>query len=173
MDSTAGPTKVHDAGPERNTVVARPRHRQELPAYFLPDTDLEMGASLGNTRCWATIKGNGDVESLFSTHLGQVVVGSTCLRYSGVGHRIIRPGRKAEAASVGLPYNQFKVSANHILTVMKKPFRCPVSLRRPNTMHCTKTRRLPSSTCARKYLVSSSFILPTNAIATTCPAISR
>ncbi len=95
MDSTAVPTKVHDAGPARNTVVARPRHRQELPAYFLPDTDLEMGASLGNTRCWATIKGNGDVESLFSTHLGQVVVGSTCLRYSGVGHRIIRPGRKA------------------------------------------------------------------------------
>lgn len=113
MDSTAVPTEVHDAGPARNTVVARPRQHQELPAYFIPDTDLEMGASLGNTRCWVTIKGSGDVESLFSTYLGQVVVGATCVRYSGVGHRIIRPSRHEETASAGQPQDQVKAQANH------------------------------------------------------------
>ena len=101
MDTPVVPTQVHDAGPARHPVIARPSHRQKLPAYFLPDTDLEMGASLGNTRCWVTLKGNGDIESLFSTHLGQPVVGATCLRYSGVGHRVLRPGRHQDAARVG------------------------------------------------------------------------
>ncbi len=96
MESNAVPSQAHDAGPTRHHVVAKPRLRQELPAYFIPDTDLEMGASLGNTRCWATTKGSGDVQSLFSTYLGQNVIGAICLRYSGVGHRIIRPGRHEE-----------------------------------------------------------------------------
>jgi hypothetical protein len=99
MDSRALPSHVHDAGPARHHVIAKPRHPHELPIYTLPDTDLEMGASLGNTRCWVTTKGTGDIESLFSTHLGKVVVGAVCLRYSGVGHRIIRPGRHEEDPS--------------------------------------------------------------------------
>jgi hypothetical protein len=116
MDSAVVPTKVHDAGPARHHVIAQPRHRHDLPVYFIPDTDLEMGSSLGNTRCWLTTKGTGDVESLFSTHLGQAVVGATCLRYSGVGHRIIRPGRHEEAVGIGLLQDQAKAQANGLLT---------------------------------------------------------
>ncbi|HEY7348467.1 MAG TPA: amylo-alpha-1,6-glucosidase [Ktedonobacterales bacterium] len=103
MESHAVPSHAHDAGPLRHHVIPRPRHLEELPAYFVPDTDLEMGASLGNTCCWVTTKGSGDVESLFSRHLGKTVVGSICLRYSGVGHRIIRPGRHEEAADPPVP----------------------------------------------------------------------
>ena len=91
--SGAIPAQVHDAGPARHHVVSRPRHPDELPSYLIPDTDLEMGASLGNSRCWVTTKGSGDVEGVFSTDLGENVVGAICLRYSGVGHRVIRPGR--------------------------------------------------------------------------------
>ncbi len=93
MEPHAIPSIAHDAGPARHTVVARPRQRHDLPAYIVPDTDLEMGASLGNTHCWVTTKGSGDIQSLFSTHLGKDVVGAICLRYSGIGHRIIRPGQ--------------------------------------------------------------------------------
>ncbi len=92
MEPHAAPVQAHHAGPAHQPVMAKPRHRHDLPTYLVPDSDLEMGASLGNTRCWVTTKGNGDIESLFSTHLGIPVVGAICLRYSGVGHRIIRPG---------------------------------------------------------------------------------
>jgi hypothetical protein len=98
MESHAVPSQAHDAGPARHHVISRPRRRQDLPAYLIPDTDLEMGASLGNTCCWVTTKGSGDIESLFSTHLGKPVIGAICLRYSGVGHRIIRPGRHEDLA---------------------------------------------------------------------------
>jgi hypothetical protein len=97
MDVMAVPAQVHDAGPARHHVVSRVHRPLEMPSYFLPDTDLEMGASFGNTRCWVTTKGTGDVESIFSTDLGTHVVGAICLRYSGVGHRVIRPGRHVEA----------------------------------------------------------------------------
>lgn len=90
--TSAVPTQVHDAGPARHHVMARPHYLQDLPAYTVPDTDLEFGASLGNTHCWVTTKGTGDVEGMFSTDLGENVVGAICLRYSGLGHRVIRPG---------------------------------------------------------------------------------
>lgn len=87
------PSHAHDAGPARHHVICKARSPHELPSYYLPDTDLEMGASLANSSCWLTTKGNGDIESLFSTFLGTQVVGAISVRYSGVGHRIIRPGR--------------------------------------------------------------------------------
>jgi hypothetical protein len=110
MESSALPSQAHHSGPIRHPVIARPRRRQDLPAYFVPDSDLEMGASLGNTRCWVTTKGSGDIESLFSADLGQTVVGAICLRYSGVGHRIIRPGLHEEPAADNPPQAQAAAS---------------------------------------------------------------
>src|SRR5579871_163384 len=104
MEPNIAPVQAHHAGPAHHPVIARPRQRHDLPAYFVSDNDLEMGASLGNTRCWVTTKGNGDIESLFSTSLGMPVMGSICLRYSGVGHRIIRPGRHEDVFN-GSPGN--------------------------------------------------------------------
>jgi hypothetical protein len=56
------PAQAHDAGPARHHVVCKARNPHELPSYYLPDTDLEMGASLANSSCWLTTKGTGDIE---------------------------------------------------------------------------------------------------------------
>ncbi|HEU5199706.1 MAG TPA: amylo-alpha-1,6-glucosidase, partial [Ktedonobacterales bacterium] len=94
MDPTGDVTvQVHDAGPARQHVIMKARQPEELPCYLVPDTDLEMGASLGNTHCWVTTKGSGDIEGMFSNDLGLNVVGAICLRYSGVGHRVLRMGQ--------------------------------------------------------------------------------
>jgi hypothetical protein len=85
--------QVHDAGPARHPVMTKARQPEELPCYLVPDADLEMGASLGNTHCWVTTKGSGDIEAMFSNDLGMNVVGAICLRYSGVGHRVLRMGQ--------------------------------------------------------------------------------
>jgi hypothetical protein len=90
------PAQAHDAGPARHHVVCKARNPHELPSYYLPDTDLEMGASLANSSCWLTTKGTGDIESLFSTYLGTQVLGALSVRYTGVGHRIIRPAQHHE-----------------------------------------------------------------------------
>ncbi len=87
------PVQVHDAGPARHHVIMKARQPEELPCYLVPDADLEMGASLGNTHCWVTTKGSGDIEGMFSNDLGINVVGAICLRYSGVGHRVLRMGQ--------------------------------------------------------------------------------
>ena len=114
MDSTALPSQAHDAGPARHRVISKARRPNELPSYFIPDTDLEMGASLGNTCCWVTTKGTGDIESVLSTHLGMSVVGAICLRYSGVGHRIIRPGHHEAVSRNSQEYDRAEATARSI-----------------------------------------------------------
>ena len=91
MDVTAIPQDAPEAGLGLHPVLSKARHVDELPSYVIPDTDLEMGASLGNSSCWVTTKGTGDIESVFSTFLGQKVLGAICVRYSGTGRRLHRP----------------------------------------------------------------------------------
>jgi hypothetical protein len=45
----------------------------------------------GNSRCWVTTKGTGDIETVFSTFLGQKVLGAICVRYSGSARPLQRP----------------------------------------------------------------------------------
>jgi glycogen debranching enzyme len=71
-------------------VLSKTRHIDELPSYVVPDTALEMGASFGNSSCWVTTKGTGDIETLFSTYTGEKVTGSICVRYSGIGRPLSR-----------------------------------------------------------------------------------
>jgi hypothetical protein len=87
MDATALPQEV----PEANLMRSQTRRVDELPSYLVPDTELGMGASLGNSRCWITTKGTGDIESVFSTYLGQKVLGALCVRYRCVGHPLQLP----------------------------------------------------------------------------------
>jgi glycogen debranching enzyme len=108
--ATAAPVQVHDAGPARHHVIYKSYYPHELTSYLIPDTDLEMGASLGNTRCWVENKGNGDIQSLFSTDLGLHVFGAICLRYGGVGHRVLRPGLHNEELIQNEQENTFPAS---------------------------------------------------------------
>src|SRR5690348_10862721 len=93
MDATAMPQETSQA----DLVLSKTRRVDELPSYCVPDTDLEMGASLGNSSCWITTKGTGDIESVFSTHLGQKVLGALCVRYRVVGHLPDCPYQEGEA----------------------------------------------------------------------------
>jgi hypothetical protein len=69
MDITAIPQEAPEAAFGLHHVLSRARHVDELPSYIVPDTDLAMGSSLGNSRCWVTTKGTGDIETVFSTYL--------------------------------------------------------------------------------------------------------
>jgi glycogen debranching enzyme len=91
MSTSAVPQEAPEAGLGLRPILSKMRNIDELPSYVIPDTDLEMGASLGNSSCWVTTKGTGDIESIFSTYLGQKVLGAICVRYSGVGRRLQRP----------------------------------------------------------------------------------
>ena len=91
MDVTALPQEAPEATLGLHPVLSRVRHVDELPSYVVPDTDLEMGASLGNSSCWVTTKGTGDIENAFSTYVGQKVLGALCIRYSGSARPLQRP----------------------------------------------------------------------------------
>ncbi len=91
MDVTAIPQEAPEAALGLHRVLSRARHVDELPSYVVPDTDLAMGSSLGNSRCWVTTKGTGDIETVFSTFLGQKVIGAICVRYSGTARPLQRP----------------------------------------------------------------------------------
>src|SRR5262249_28414818 len=62
----------------------------QLKSYVVPDTGLEMGASLGNAKCWVNTKGSGTIEHLFSTDLGQIVMGPMTIGYSSIGSQFAR-----------------------------------------------------------------------------------
>lgn len=91
MDVTAVPQETPEAGLAIQPVLSKARHVDELPSYVVPDTNLEMGASLGNSSCWVTTKGTGDIESIFSTFVGKKILGALCVRYSGIGRRLQSP----------------------------------------------------------------------------------
>src|SRR5215467_8191369 len=91
MSTSAIPQEAPEAGLGLHPVLSKTRHVDELPSYIIPDTDLEMGASLGNSSCWVTTKGTGDIENVFSTYLGRQVLGAICIRYSGTARPLQRP----------------------------------------------------------------------------------
>src|SRR5579862_1938293 len=62
----------------------------DLPFYRLPGDALEYGASLGNAHCWVTTRGAGAIQEVFSTDIGQPIVGAINVRYGGVGHHLLQ-----------------------------------------------------------------------------------
>ncbi len=94
MDTTTLPPTAPEAGLGVHPILSKTRNIDELPSYVVPDTALEMGASFGNSSCWVTTKGTGDVETLFSTYTGENVTGSICVRYSGIGRPLARLYRR-------------------------------------------------------------------------------
>jgi len=96
---------LHPAAPATSHTVVSHAHRPEdLPCYYLPDSALEMGASLGNSKCWVNTKGDGAIEHLFSTDLGRIVIGTINICYTGIGSRLVwreteRADARADSAS--------------------------------------------------------------------------
>jgi glycogen debranching enzyme len=73
----------HEPGQQAAVIEVQPS--AGLPYYQLPGDGLSMGASLGNSHCWITTKGRGDINGFFSTDLGRIVMGAMLVRFSGLG----------------------------------------------------------------------------------------
>lgn len=90
--------------------------RKPLPVFRLPDSQLGMGASLGNSAVWINTKNTGVIERVFATAAGQSLIGTISLRYGamalplGVGRGLHQDG---SADFIGLrpdgPKRQFDV----------------------------------------------------------------
>src|ERR1700728_3303272 len=57
--------------------------RPTLPTFRLTDSELGMGASLGNSAIWVNTKSTGAVERVFSNALAQSLIGTISVRYGG------------------------------------------------------------------------------------------
>lgn len=66
------------------TRTALPRS-VSLPAYVLPDSELGMGASFGNSGVWINTKNTGAIERVFSLAHGESLIGSITTRYAITG----------------------------------------------------------------------------------------
>jgi hypothetical protein len=81
---------------QRSDVAASfsPRQRA-MPSYRLVETDLEMGASLGNSAIWVNTKSTGAIDRIFSIERGKNLFGSISLRYGGTGSSL-RPASETK-----------------------------------------------------------------------------
>ena len=62
-------------------VVTTKVQLRALPVYTVPDTDLAMGASLGNSAIWVNTKGTGAIERVFNARVGESLFGAVSVRY--------------------------------------------------------------------------------------------
>lgn len=53
----------------------------KLTAYIVPESELGMGASLGNSALWINTKGTGAIERVFLNEIAQSLAGTVSLRY--------------------------------------------------------------------------------------------
>jgi glycogen debranching enzyme len=76
--------------------------RATFPTFKLSDSELGMGASLGNSAIWINTKSTGAVERVSSNALAQSLIGAISVRYGGYG----QPARMLADApdSPSLPY---------------------------------------------------------------------
>ena len=61
----------------------------DLPHYLVGGDDLEYGASFGNAHCWLTTRGDGSIQEMFSSDLGEPVAGALTIRYGDTGHGLL------------------------------------------------------------------------------------
>ncbi len=66
--------------------------RRVLPIYSLPDSELAVGPSLGNSAVWVNIKGTGAIERVFNVRVGESLFGAVSVRYALASRSIEAPG---------------------------------------------------------------------------------
>jgi hypothetical protein len=62
--------------------------RAALPPFVISESDLGMGASLGNSALWINTKGTGAIERIFLNDIGQSLIGTFLLRYGARAHLV-------------------------------------------------------------------------------------
>lgn len=77
-------SRVADAvleGADAQRTYAKPLHARDLPSFHIPESNLGMGASLGNSSVWIHTKGTGAIERVFLNEAGMQLVGAVLNRY--------------------------------------------------------------------------------------------
>lgn len=85
--------------------------RAALPTFKLTDSELGMGASLGNSAIWINTKSTGAVERVFSNVLAQSLIGAITVRYGGYGLAAGMP--EDGVGSSGSAYIALRPDATH------------------------------------------------------------
>jgi len=65
-----------------NQVVDSTLDRRLLPVYTVAQTELAMGASLGNSAIWVNTKSTGAIERVFHARVGESPFGAISVRYA-------------------------------------------------------------------------------------------
>jgi glycogen debranching enzyme len=73
--------------------------KHTLPVYTLSDSELAMGASLGNSAIWVNTKGTGAIERIFNARCGQCLFGAVSIRY-GLASQQIEKGHALQRREV-------------------------------------------------------------------------
>jgi hypothetical protein len=81
---------------EEHQGVARVGLSEGIFTYTIPDTELAHGTSLGNAHAWATSKGTGAIQGLFSTDVGEEVTGSLVVNFFAPYRDLLLSGRMDE-----------------------------------------------------------------------------
>ncbi|TAM59623.1 hypothetical protein EPN52_07280 [bacterium] len=81
------------------------------PLYVVSDDQLSMGASLGNSTVWLTLRGTGYPQALFDVRAAKQVTWSSIVRYASYDYRFLEPAwsRAAGAGRVLTPLAQLGV----------------------------------------------------------------
>src|SRR5580700_5380838 len=86
-----------------------PRQRA-IPWYTVSESELEVGASLGNSAVWLNSRSTGAIERVFSLERGTSFFGSVSLRYAGSGgvptaSDTSQPGESATGSYIALEHD--------------------------------------------------------------------
>src|SRR5579864_8681785 len=68
-------------GVEAGTTYAKSLCTHSLPPFIISESNLGMGASLGNSSIWIHTKGTGAIERVFLNDVGESLLGTVSLRY--------------------------------------------------------------------------------------------
>lgn len=74
-----------ELGPATENRIPAPWAPRQLPAFTIPDSEIGMGASLGNSSVWIATKNTGAIERVSSVDLAQSLIGAIVLRYGTAG----------------------------------------------------------------------------------------
>ncbi|MBV9737197.1 MAG: hypothetical protein JO177_03410 [Candidatus Eremiobacteraeota bacterium] len=107
-----------DLGPKTQAVPQTALGPRRLPAFTIPDTELGMGASLGNSAVWINTKSTGAIERVSPIKCPESLFGTIIIRYAGTGVPLsdgwLGPAHAAGSSYVGVrPDNNVRTFEIH------------------------------------------------------------
>ncbi|MBV8727832.1 MAG: hypothetical protein JO233_08600, partial [Candidatus Eremiobacteraeota bacterium] len=77
-----------ELGPKTRAVPQTALGPRQLPAFTISDSELGMGASLGNSSIWINTKSTGALERVSPVAFPESFFGTIIVRYAGTGTQL-------------------------------------------------------------------------------------